>query len=45
MNIGTLALLVALVCVVITLTAPPKERVHQTADYSKIYEAMEPREI
>lgn len=45
MNIGTLALLVALVCAVITLAAPPKERVHQTVDYNKIYEAMAPREI
>ena len=45
MSIGILAIIIALVCAVITVTAPQDDRKDQTADYNKIYEAVTPHEI
>ena len=45
MSIGILAIIISLVCAVITVTAPQDDRKDQTTDYNRIYEAITPHEI
>jgi hypothetical protein len=45
MSLGILAIIIALVCAVITVTAPQDDRKDQTTDYNKIYETIAPKEI
>ena len=45
MSIGLLAMGFGVVCAVVTLTAPRPDRKTTTPDYTRIYEAITPREI
>ena len=45
MNIGILALIIGLVCAVITMIAHRPDRETTTPDYTRIYEAVVPHEI